>query len=156
MDFHTSYHAQFDALMARLQATYGHELFDLDGIGQQTDMNAFAKQFFTNQSNTTADVSVDANANVDSRDVIVYNFELPKPFFRYNSYYLLWKTLKELYGLKRANEIIEMQLTGDIYINDFGDVGRPYCMNYSTYCFFFIERGNNDAHFCILIFLCCE
>jgi ribonucleoside-triphosphate reductase len=133
MNFHVSYHAEFDALMARLQATYGHELFDLDGIGKQTDMNAFAKAFFSPKSSTTADVSVDANANVESRDVIAYNFEMPKPFFRYNSYYLLWKMLHKLYGLQRANQIIEMQLTGDIYINDFGDVGRPYCMNYSTY-----------------------
>jgi ribonucleoside-triphosphate reductase len=133
MYFHISYDPDFDTLMLHLQTKYGKKLFDLDGIGKQTDMNLFAKEFFTNPSSTTADVSVDSNANVDSRDVIVYNHELPKPFFRYNSYYLLWKTLKKLYGQEAAHSIIEQQICGDIYINDFSDVGRPYCMNYSTY-----------------------
>ena len=132
MDLHISYDLEFDTLMTRLQKKYGRQLFDLDGIGKQTDMHDFARQFFNNDSNT-ADVSIDANANVESRDVIVYNQELPKPLFRYNSYYLLWKTLRDLYDLSAAEEIIEMQLTGEIYVNDFNDIGRPYCMNYSTY-----------------------
>lgn len=131
MYFKVSYDQAFEDLMFYLRSKYGEELFDLDGIGKQTDMNQFAKDFFT--ATTTADVSVDGNSNVSDRDVIAYTFELPKPFFRYNSYYLLWKKLNELYGLEIANKAIESQLTGDIYINDFSDVGRPYCFNYSTY-----------------------
>ena len=47
-----------------------------------------------------------------------YNFELAKPLKRYNSYYLLWKELRKQFGHQTANEIIELQLTGAIYIND--------------------------------------
>lgn len=54
-----------------------------------------------------------------------YNFELPKPLKRYNSYYLLWKELRKQFGHTTANEIIERQLTGEIYINDFSDVALP-------------------------------
>ena len=45
--------------------------------------------------------------------------------------------LKRLYDLEVANTIIEKQLTGDIYINDFHGIGGalPYCYNYSTYIF---------------------
>ncbi len=125
MYFKVSYDSDFDELMMHLKTKYGMKLFDLDGIGKQLDMDAFSKQFFTNTT-ATADVSVDANANVDAKDVIAYNFELPKPFMRYNSYYVLWKKLRQLYGHAEANRIIEAQLTGDIYINDFGDIGRPY------------------------------
>lgn len=128
-----TYDQEFDDLMMYLKGKYPQKLFDLDGIGEQTDMSKFSKKFFS--SNTTADVSVDANANVDDISVIIYNTELPKPFFKLNSYYVLWKELKRLYDLQTANEIIEMQLTGDIYIHDFHGVagGLPYCFNYSTY-----------------------
>lgn len=133
MYLRTTYEQEFDDLMMHLRAKYPQKLFDLDGIGKQLDMSLFSKNFFS--SNVTADASIDANANVDDVSVIAYNTELPKPFFRMNSYYILWKELKRNYSLEIANEIIEMQLTGDIYIHDFHGVaaGQSYCFNYSTY-----------------------
>lgn len=121
-----TYDQDFDDLIMHLKSKYPKKLFDLDGIGEQTDMSKFSRKFFS--SKVTADASVDANANVDDISVIVYNTELPKPFFRLNSYYILWKELKRLYGLEVANIIVEKQLTGDIYIHDFHGVagGLPY------------------------------
>lgn len=129
-----TYDQDFFDLMMYLKAKYPKSLFDMDGIGKQTDMAEFSKGFFTNKS-TTSDISIDANANVDDMSVIAYDNELPKPFFRLNSYYVLWKKMKQLYGSTKANKIIESQLTGDIYINDFNGIGagKPYCFNYSTY-----------------------
>lgn len=48
---------------------------------------------------------------------------------------ILWKELKKLYGRPFADSVVEMQLTGDIYINDMHGIGagKPYCFNYSTY-----------------------
>lgn len=132
MFFNSSYESDFDSLMYYLKSKYGDEMFDLDGIGKQLDLNIFSKNFFTNKT-TTADVSVDSNSNVDTNDVISYIHELPKAFMRMNSYYCLWKKLKALYGVQEAHRIIESQVTGSIYINDFSDIGRPYCFNYSTY-----------------------
>ena len=128
-----SYEQKFDDLMMYLRGKYPDKLFNLDGIGEQTDMSKFSKKFFS--ANVTSDASIDANANVDDISVIAYSTELPKPFFRLNSYYILWKELKKLYGLKVANDIVEMNLTGDIYIHDFHGIasGMPYCFNYSTY-----------------------
>lgn len=128
-----SYEQEFDDLMMYLRSKYPNKLFDLDGIGEQVDMSKFSKKFFS--ANTTADASIDANANVDDVSVIAYTTELPKPFFKLNSYYILWKELRRLYGQLVANEIIEKQLTGDIYIHDFHGIaaGQPYCYNYSTY-----------------------
>ena len=132
MYFKISWDEDFDTLMMHLWSKYGKELFTIDGIGEQMDLNKFAKNFFTT-GQTTADVSVDANANVCGKTSVEYNFEMSKPLSRYNSYFLLWKELKKNYGLQVANNIIERQLTGDIYINDFSDIARPYCFNYSTY-----------------------
>jgi ribonucleoside-triphosphate reductase len=133
MYFKTTYDQEFDDLYMHLKAKYPQKLFDLDGIGKQMDMSEFSKNFFA--SKVTSDASIDANANVDDTSIITYTVELPKPFFKLNSYYILWKELKRLYGQESANTIIEMQLTGDIYIHDFHGfaAGEPYCFNYSTY-----------------------
>ena len=133
ININLTYNDEFNNLMSALKEKYGQELFDLDGIGEQLDMDRFSKNFFT--SNVTADASVDANANVTDNSVIAYDRELPKPYFRLNSYYMLWKELKNEYSMEEANDIIEMQLTGDIYIHDFHGIGagKPYCFNYSTY-----------------------
>lgn len=133
MYFKTTYDEEFDDLYMHLKAKYPAKLFDLDGIGKQLDMSEFSRNFFS--AKVTADASIDANANVDDVSVIAYNSELPKPFFRINSYYILWKELKRLYGHAIANDTVEKQLVGDIYINDFHGIGAgmPYCFNYSTY-----------------------
>lgn len=128
-----SYDQEFDDLMMYLRSKYPKRLFDLDGIGSQTDLSLFSKDFFS--AKTTSDVSIDANSNVEDTSNIAYNTELPKPFFKLNSYFLLWKYMRKLYGTETANKTVESQLTGDIYINDFHGIaaGSPYCYNYSTY-----------------------
>ena len=129
-----SYDQEFNDLWMHLKEKYPTQLFDMDGVGRQLDLSQFSKNFFSTKT-TTADTSIDANANVDDISVIAYSTELKKPYEKLNSYYMLWKELKRLYGLSVANTIIEMQLNGDIYIHDFHGVGAgmPYCYNYSTY-----------------------
>lgn len=122
----TTYDQDFDDLYMHLKSKYPQRLFDADGIGKQTDMSAFSKNFFA--SSVTADASIDANANVDDVSVIAYETEINKPHLKLNSYYILWKELKRLYGLETANNIIEHQLTGDVYIHDAHGIGsgKPY------------------------------
>ena len=129
-----SYDKNFEDLWMHLKSKYPDKLFNMDGVGEQLDMAKFSKKFFKNK-NAAADASVDGNANVDDMSVITYHIEFPKPHFKLNSYYMVWKELKRLYGQEVANTIVEHQLTGDIYINDFHGIGGglPYCYNYSTY-----------------------
>lgn len=132
MYFKVSWDQDFADLMMHLWAKYGREVFTQNGIGDQLDLNKFSKTFFTNNT-TTADVSIDDNANVSGKSIIDYNFEFSKPLQKYNSHYLIWKELKKNYGLLEANSIIEKQISGEIYINDFTNCAIPYCFNYSTY-----------------------
>ena len=133
MYLRVTYDQEFEDLWMYLKSKYPNKLFDLDGVGKQLDMAQFSKDFFGNKS-SAADISIDSNSNVDDISVITYNTELPKPFFRLNSYYVLWKYYKKLYGHEEANKVIEKQLIGDYYINDFhGFFGMSYCFNYSTY-----------------------
>lgn len=133
MNIHISYDPEFVTLMETLKAALPAELFEIDGIGSQLDLHQSSKLFFNYTDKPTADHSVDANANVSGRDVITYNYEVPKPLMKLNSYYNLWKTIRELEDIETADEVIIDQLAGAIYINDVWDIGRPYCFNYSTY-----------------------
>lgn len=134
MHIEITYEQEFNDLWMYLKSKYSKELFDMEGVGKQLDLSQFSRQFFSTKT-TTADASIDSNANVDDISVIAYSAEIKKPYEKLNSYYMTWKELKRLYGLQTANEIIEMQLTGDIYINDMHGIGAgmPYCFNYSTY-----------------------
>ena len=109
-----------------------NELATLDGIGKQTDMVAFSKRFFGKPNQAAADVSVDSNANVDDISIIAYEAEVPKPLFRVNAYYLLWKYGKKLFGESRARELCLSQFFKNFYINDFHKFATtPYCFNFS-------------------------
>ena len=79
-----------------------------------------------------ADVSVDSNANVDDISIIAYEAEVPKPLFRINAYYLLWKYGKKLFGKEEAEKLCKAQFFKDYYINDFHKFATsPYCFNFS-------------------------
>jgi hypothetical protein len=130
MKINITFDKEFDALWDELQEKYPKELFDMDGVGKQLDLSQFSKNFFSTKT-TTADASIDANANVDDMSVIAYSIELKKPYEKLNSYYMLWKELKRWNGTETANKIIEMQLNGDIYIHDFHGVGGG--LSYSYY-----------------------
>ena len=137
-----SWDKEFEELMLYLKLKYKDRMFDADGIGDNAlDLNKFSKAFFTNNT-TTADVSVDANSNVTAKTSVEYTFELPKPLKRLNSYFLLWKQLRKQFDIDFANKVIEMQLSGDIYINDFTDIAMPYSYHPGTTI---ILRNRNDT-----------
>lgn len=128
-----SYDKDFDSFMESLTSDKNYnELATLDGIGKQTDMVAFSKKFFGKPDQAAADVSVDSNANVDDISIIAYEAEVPKPLFRVNAYYLLWKYGKKLFGKEEAENLCRSQFYKDFYINDFHKFATtPYCFNFS-------------------------
>lgn len=128
-----TYGKEFDEFMDGLKVHKNYdELATLDGIGSQTDMVAFSKKFFGKPNQAAADVSVDSNANVDDISIIAYEAEVPKPLFRVNAYYLLWKYGKKLFGQQKAQDLCAAQFFKDVYINDFHKFATtPYCFNFS-------------------------
>lgn len=127
------YQKGFKTLMSCLSEKYGTELFDNCGIGKQLDIGKQSKKFFGEVR--TADTSVDPNANVSDHSVISHTIEMAKPFHLINSYYRMWKELKKDVSEEYANRMVESQLTGRIYVNDFAgwSSSKPYCYNYSTF-----------------------
>ena len=128
-----SYKKDFKDFMGEMESKYGSEIMEECGIGSQLDIASMSKHFF--ETKVTADVSVDANANVTDTSVISHKVEMAKPFQLINSYYRIYKELKKSRGVEYARKIIESQISGRIYINDFHSAssGMCYCFNYSTY-----------------------
>lgn len=127
MNINYSYDKEFTDLLNK----YSQKELELEGISnKQLDVNSFSKKFFATK--TIADSSIDGNANVDNIGVIAYSSEVFKSHSKLNSIYLLWKELKRLYHTDIANELISLEIEGDIYINDSTGINFPYCYNFST------------------------
>jgi ribonucleoside-triphosphate reductase len=114
--------------MVKLKAKYNPKLFEMEGIGSQLDINEFSKKLFI--KNTVSDSSVDSNSNVSDFIPATYINEVSKPVLKLNSIYVLWKTLRLLYNSEIAADIIERQLNGDIYINDFHGISSFQAYSY--------------------------
>ena len=89
-----SYKKDFKDFMREMEDKYGKEIMEECGIGSQLDISTMSKHFFN--SNVTADVSVDANANVADVSVISHKIEMAKPFQLINSYYRIFKEIKKI------------------------------------------------------------
>jgi anaerobic ribonucleoside-triphosphate reductase len=122
-----TYDPEFSNLLTTLHLKYGEDIFALEGIGEQKlDINQASQEYF--RSSNTVDVTVDENANVDDNTVLGYTIEIPKPFFRLNSIYKMWETTRRLFGKEKADQVIEAQISGDIYTHDLtGYAIRSYC-----------------------------
>ena len=137
-----SFDSDFTSLMNFLFEKYGDEIFKLEGIHpEQLDINAYTREFFRmdKEGKGTSDVSIDGNANVAGKDTITYAYEQSKPISKLNSLYNLWLTMKDLYGAEFADNAIEAEISGAIYINDAHDIGRPY--SYHPETSFLIREG---------------
>lgn len=137
MELHQSFDPAFTALIEKLRKQSPAELFALSGISpEQLDINHMARDFFRSSNRkgaATADHSIDPNANVSGRDVITFNYEVPKAYMKLNSLYNLWLSLRDGFDEETADLAIKSEVDGLLYINDSWDIGRPYCFNYSMY-----------------------
>jgi len=134
---YTSYDSPFVNLIEALQQKYPETLFNIQGISNKArDINEFSRKFFTKSSSTTADLTVDGNANVNIKTVSQYTAEHNKANQRLNGLYLLWKYIRKNEiddGVNAdeatimANEAIELTINGSLFVNDLTSVERPYC-----------------------------
>lgn len=128
-----SWDQRFVDKLKELEDKYGVQMFELEGIGpSKLDINEFAKKFFTKA--VVADVSSDANANVDDDSVLSFEYEFNKSIQKLNSYYLIWKKMTENadIGIKRANKTLELCINGSLKIHDAHMLLKPYCYGFTV------------------------
>lgn len=121
-----SFDEDFKELWLYIKDKYGNKIFEIDGVDEkQIDFAENTKQFMTNKDK----VSIDPNANISEKGIINYLSEAQKPLLRLNSYYNLYKWIKKTFNTETAKRIIEENISGDIYINDF------HLFSVTSYCF---------------------
>ena len=126
-----SYQKDFVNFMVNMLDKYGVEIFNLNGIGEQLDMNKAIKKMVN--SDNVANGTIDANANAGGTSAISIMHEIAKPMVLLQSYYRLWKWLKKNRSIEVANKFVEAQITGAFYVNDmhYNSYPMPYCYNHS-------------------------
>lgn len=120
-----SFDSRFVDKLKKLSDEYGEKLLELDGIGPaQLDINNFSEKFFSKKN--VADISADANANVDDDSVLSFEYEFSKSIQKLNGYYVIWKKIVDKYGIKKANAVLDKCIMGGLKIHDQHMIMKSY------------------------------
>ena len=107
----------FTTQFNKLQEKYGEDFAKLNGLSDpQLSYTDFIDNFIDTE--TIADVSVDGNANVSSKDMRTLMNEMPKPHRKLLAYNKIYFELNKKYGFKTANEWFEAEWNKALYMHD--------------------------------------
>ena len=128
MDIRVRLNKNFQTAYNRMSEKYGEEMAYLNGFGdKQLSYTDFIDNFI--DKDTVADVSVDGNSNVGTKDMRTLMNEMPKPHRKLLAYNKIYYEMNKKYGFKAANEWLEKEWTKALYMHD-GDTST-----YIHYCF---------------------
>ena len=130
---------------------YGEEFELINGF-HDTQMNYtdFIDNF-TKDNRNTADNTIDANANVSSKDIQSLLKEKGKSHDKLLAFNKIFYELQKKYGIKIARQWLELEFGPYLYLHDAPTATYlPYCYAYdlsrlATEGLFFIENYNNEA-----------
>lgn len=87
-------------------------------------------------SNASSGSEVDANANVENKNIATMQGELPKKDLIGTNRLLMWNKINEMFGEEMADEYIRQLESHEIYKHDETSV-MPYCVSITMYPFLF-------------------
>ena len=130
---------------------YGEEFELINGF-HDTQMNYIDFiDNFTKDNRNTADNTIDANANVSSKDIQSLLKEKGKSHDKLLAFNKIFYELQKKYGIKIARQWLELEFGPYLYLHDAPTATYlPYCYAYdlsrlATEGLFFIENYNNEA-----------
>lgn len=145
MDISVKLDRNFTVQFNRLKDKYGEEMTMLNGFADNNlNLSGFVDNFI--DSENTANSTIDANANVQSKDIVNLVNEIKKPYTKLLGYNKLFYEMQKKHGYQRAVDMLESEWRGDIFIHNSSDISfRPYCFNYdlealATKGMFFIDN----------------
>ena len=114
----------------RMQEEYGTDIAHLNGFDdEQLSYTDFISNFI--DTNTVADASIDGNSNVNHKDIVTLEREMPKPHSKLLAFNKIYYEIQKKYGFKAANEWLEMEWVGKLYMHDSSSsTFRHYCYAY--------------------------
>lgn len=129
MEINLKFNKDFERTLSMLREKYGEDFETLNGIhSSQMNFSDFIDAFV---DKNVADVTIDANANVHSKDIASFRNEKGKSIDKVIAANKIFHEIKKEYGLKTAKEWLETEYTGGFYLHDFPSTSYiPYCYAY--------------------------
>ena len=123
--------APFVNAVIRLNSKYPESFARMNGLHEDNlNFTEFINNFI--EENTVADVSIDGNANVNTKDICSLESEMNKPHKKLLSLHKIYYELYKRYGLKVASLWLEEEWNGASYLHDsYSASMKPYCFAYS-------------------------
>ena len=130
MDIKLKLDKNFTTQFNRLKEKYGEEMLVINGFAENNlNLSGFIDNFV--DSENTANATIDANANVQTKDIVNLVNEIPKPYLKLLGYNKLFYEMNKKYGYQKACDMLDSEWKGDIFIHNSSDISlRPYCFNY--------------------------
>jgi len=130
MDLKLKLYKPFVAELNRLKEKYGDEFEKINGFhNSNLNFTDFIDNFIDKE--TLADASIDSNSNSSLKNVAALMKEMSKPFTKLLSYNKIYYEMVKKYGIQTANEWLEAEYNGALYLHDAHDASfKPYCYNY--------------------------
>ena len=118
--------ADFVDEIERLKEKFGPKMTELNGFADyQMNYTGFIDNFIDKNA---ADASIDGNANVHGKDIVVLENEMAKPHMKLLSLNKLFYEMKKKWGLKDAQDWLEKEWDGHMYLHDaFNSTFVGYC-----------------------------
>jgi ribonucleoside-triphosphate reductase (formate) len=130
MEININLDKDFEKQFKKLSKKYGEEMLKINGFSDKNlNLSGFINGFV--DSSNTANSTIDANANIQSKDIVNLINEMNKPYLKLLGYNKLFYEASKKYGKNKAKKILEADWRGDILIHNPSDISfRPYCFNY--------------------------
>ena len=147
MEINIKLDRNFTVAFNKLKNEYGEYLASLNGLSdEQLSYTDFIDNFI--DKTTTADASIDGNANVGQKDIVTLINEMSKPHSKLLAFNKIYHEIYKKYGYQVANDWINNEWKGYFYLHDsYSTTYVPYCFAYDlepivNKGLFFIENFN--------------
>lgn len=106
----------------------GEQLMEINGLAQKNlNFTEFIDNFVDSGSNV-ADISINPNANSDTKDVTSLIYTMAEPHRKLLAMNKIFYELKKKYGLEQARIWFNGEFKGETYLHDFPSASfLPYC-----------------------------
>lgn len=130
MDVKLKLNKNFVACMNKLRNKYGENFERINGFhNENLNFTDFIDNFI--DSETVADVSIDANANSSTKDINTLQSDMKKPHMKLLAFNKIFYEITKKYGLSTAEEWLENEWNGAYYLHNAATSSYiPYCYAY--------------------------
>ena len=112
MEINVKLDRNFTTQFNRLKEKYGSEMTTLNGFADNNlNLSGFIDNFI--DSENTANSTIDANANVQSKDIVNLINEIKKPYTKLLGYNKLFYEMQKKHSYQRAVDMLESEWRGD-------------------------------------------